>query len=430
MILCTFLFAVLVTPLPKIELNSLIQPEAMVPDETRIYKTIDGCELELYIFRPETVPEEPPATLLAIHGGGWANGTPNMFFPHCRYFAQRGIPAMSIQYRLTDSSAGTTIHDCIADCNDAVLHVRTNAVALGIDPDRIAVIGDSAGGHLAACTGTLPDATNRANAVINCNGIMDLTGKWGGVVPEGTLEAQMAVSPLHQVASNSPPMLHIHSLTDTTVDHAQAVAMHSALTNAGVHSILHSLTDARHAFILPGYTATQEQIVEGITETDRFLESLGYLSGEPTIAVSTITNPPPSTLLEQGTVTNLPVELEFDSPSVTIEMEAKVSSLEGSLATRQSFLGFSKRGFSLTLRSSGTLRMGAYGSSQNLAYTITPNEWHTLTLSVGNGSATLQVNGTNVSLDSVEFAYPQEGRYLVIGDGLDGEIRNLRISVP
>lgn len=425
-----FMFAVLVEPTLKVELNSLLEPETMEPDEVLIYKTVGGRELQLHLFLPETVVENPSAALLAIHGGGWENGSPSMFFPHCRYFANRGIAAFSIEYRLIDANGGSTIYDCIADCNDAVIYIRSHAAELGIDPNRIAVLGESAGGHLAACTGTMPALTNRANAVINCNGIMDLTGYWGRYVPEGTVEAQTAVSPLFQVTSNSAPMIQLHGLADTTVDPVQASDMHSALTNAGVRSELYLLQDAAHSFILPGYRATQEEIVAGITEVDHFLESLGYLSGEPTISVSSFTNPPPATLLEQPTVTQLPVELDLTSPSVTIEMDVKIYAKEGSLVARKSFLGFSKRGFTLYFQSGSLLRMAAFGANQTLAHDISLNEWHSLVLSVGNEAASLQIDGIPVLLDAVTFAYPQEGRTLQIGDGINGEIRNLKVSVP
>ncbi|MDF7824663.1 alpha/beta hydrolase fold domain-containing protein [Pontiellaceae bacterium B12227] len=426
----TFLFALQVAPVLQVELNDLLEPAAMESDQILVYKTVNGRELKLHLFHPETPTENPSAALLAIHGGGWTGGTPNMFFPHCRYFAMRGIPAFSIEYRLVDSNAGTTIYDCIADCTNAVEYIRSHAAELGIDPNRIAVIGDSAGGHLAACTGTLPPVTNRANAIINCNGIMDVTGYWGRYVPEGTLEAQTAVSPLFQVSSHSAPMLNIHSLADPTVDYSQAVDMHTALTNAGVRSELHTLTNALHAFILPGYTATQEQIVEGITETDRFLESLGYLSGEPGISVSSFTNPPPSILLEQATVTQLPVELELTAPSVTIEMEVRIEARTGTLAARRSFLGFSKRGFELYFHNAtSSLRMAAFNTG-TLTADIALNQWHSVVFSAGNGNASLEIDGIDIPLNSTTFAYPQEGRALIVGDGLSGEIRNLKISVP
>jgi acetyl esterase len=431
-----FVIVFLTQSIPAIELNNLTETEQMVPDEILVYKTVGGRDLHLYGFHPQQPEQAPSPALLCIHGGGWANGEPRQFFPHGRYFALRGIPAFSVEYRLKDNTAGTTILDCISDCNDAVAYVRSHAVELGIDPDRIAVMGDSSGGHLAACTGTLPPATNLANAVINCNGIMDLTQRWLGVVPGSDPFVAQSLSPLFNISSNTAPMIHIHSLADTTVDPIHSANMHTAMTNAGVYSELHWLQDARHAFILPGYTATQEQIVEGIDAADRFLASLGYLSGEPTITTSTIItssiiNSPPRVIFETNTVAALPLELQIGTtPSVTIEMEMRLNSQTGTLMARKSFLGFSNRGFTLYFDYKNRLLMAAFGGKQILSPAPSTGSWHNIEFTVGFSNALFRVDGNNISLNADQFAYPQEGRFLSIGNGLDGEIRNVRITTP
>lgn len=431
-IILTFLMTSLTQSISAIELNSLTEAVRMVPDQTLVYKTVGERELHLYAFLPQKLELTNSPSLLCIHGGGWRGGEPRQFFPHCRYFALRGIPAFSIEYRLVSESAETTIHDCLSDCDDAVAFARAHAIELGLDSDRIAVMGDSAGGHLAASLGTLPYLTNHANAVINCNGIMDLMGKWIGIVPYKDPIVAESLSPLFNISSNTAPMLHIHSLADTTVDPIHAENMHAALTNSGIHSELHWLSGARHAFILPGYTATQEQIVEGINVSDRFLKSLGYLSGEPTIAISTITtsiiaNAPPRILLETNTISSLPLEIEIGTtPSITVEMEVWLNSETGTLMARKSFLGFTKRGFNL----SSQFQIAALGGTKTLSPAPPTGSWHNIEFTIGFSNALLRTDGNTVLTDAVDFAYPQEGRFLSIGDGLDGEIRNARVTAP
>ena len=429
------LFLSVTQSIHAVELNHLTDALQMVPDATLVYKTINGRELHLYAFHPQETTQSPSPTLLAIHGGGWKNGEPRQFFPHARYFALRGIPAFSVEYRLVDTAMGTTIHDCVSDSNDAVTYIRNHAVEFGIDPERIAVMGDSSGGHLAACTGTLPPATNRANAVINCNGIMDLTGTWISNVPDRDPIVAASLSPLFNISSNTAPMLHIHGLADIGLS-PQTEAMHTALTNSGIHSELHWLQDAKHAFILPGYNAPQQQVVEGISTADRFLASQGFLIGAPTLSISTIIttsviDSPPKIILGTNHVASLPLELQIGTtPSVSIEMEIWLNSTAGTIVKRESYLGFNKRGFNLYFDSQDRFLMGALGSTKVLSIVPSTGTWHNIALTIGFSNAVLQIDENLIPLNAVEFAYPQEGRFLSIGEGLDGQIRNVRITAP
>ena len=173
---------------PAIELNSLTEAQLMVPDETLVYKTVGGRDLHLSVFHPEEWEQTPSPALLAIHGGGWRNGEPRYFSPHCRYFSMRGIPAFALEYRLVDTTAGTpTIHNTLSDCDDAIAYLRNHAAELGIDPTRIAVMGDSAGGNLALMLGILCEnpelaknlsseplaAMPRIESVVSIYGVLD-----------------------------------------------------------------------------------------------------------------------------------------------------------------------------------------------------------------------------------------------------------------
>jgi hypothetical protein len=117
-----------------------------------VYKKIGNIELRLDIFEPQkrNVKAALPAVIL-FHGGGWFMGEPNAMYPHCIYFANRGMVAISAQYRLSKDGNSLPI-EAVEDAKSAVRYVRSQAANLGIDPNRIAVGGASAGGHLAVCT--------------------------------------------------------------------------------------------------------------------------------------------------------------------------------------------------------------------------------------------------------------------------------------
>lgn len=252
--------------------------------------------VKLHVFLPEDhQPSDRRAVTVWIHGGGWKSGTPDLMFPHCRYFASRGAIAISVAYRLAPDGGPVTVDDSLDDCRTAIRHLRSHARDLGIDPAKIAVLGDSSGGHLAAALGTLPsgDAAGPSSVpdvMVLCNAALDLTAiSWLKDVPgtpaktAGTPEARLqALSPLRAVGKSTPPTLLLHGTADKVVPHAQSAAFQKAMLAAGRPCQLVSLDGTGHAFLLPGYGKPAE-IVRALVETDRFLTKSGYLAGEPAL---------------------------------------------------------------------------------------------------------------------------------------------------
>ena len=120
-----------------------------------IYKTIEELDLPLYVFQsqqPQANDKRP--AIVFFFGGGWTGGSPVQFEKQCEHFAKRGMVAITVEYRVA-SRHPVKIDDCIEDAKSAMRWVRSHAENLGIDPDRIAAAGGSAGGHLAACTAVM-----------------------------------------------------------------------------------------------------------------------------------------------------------------------------------------------------------------------------------------------------------------------------------
>ena len=103
--------------------------------------------------RTQKHKDQRPAVVF-FFGGGWNGGSPSQFAPHCEYLASRGMVAMTADYRVK-SRQGTTPFDCVEDGKSAIRYVRQHAKELGVDPKKIAAGGGSAGGHVAAATGTV-----------------------------------------------------------------------------------------------------------------------------------------------------------------------------------------------------------------------------------------------------------------------------------
>lgn len=255
----------------------------------------------LDIFFPDTDRKKARPAILLIHGGAWVGGDPTVFHPHAAYFAQRGLVAISVGYRLATPQSGN-LATCVQDARDALAYVRANAKSLGVDPARIAVLGDSAGGHIAGVLATDPDSG--VSAAVLANPIVDLQdGIWmkfliagraleRGAPPEAMVpnEAQKelarSLSPLNAVRPGVPPTLLLHGTADHVVQPEQSQRFHDAMKAAGNPVELRLLEGARHAFIVPRYTAPESVVVESVREADTFLAGLGFIDGEPTLQVS------------------------------------------------------------------------------------------------------------------------------------------------
>ena len=130
-------------------------PPDITCDEVVIYKSADNIDLKLWIFNPpKHSPDTQSAAIVFFFGGGWNAGSPQQFVKHCEYLSARGMVAMVADYRVASRNK-VKANTCVADANSAIRWIREHAGELGVDPDRIAAGGGSAGGHLATATATL-----------------------------------------------------------------------------------------------------------------------------------------------------------------------------------------------------------------------------------------------------------------------------------
>lgn len=265
-----------------------------------VYKTVSEASLKLYVFAPPGhKPGDKRPAIIFFFGGAWISGSPKQFEPQCRYLASRGMVAMTADYRVA-SRNHTQIVQCVADAKSAIRWVRGNAQRLGVDPDRIAAGGGSAGGHLAACAGVVPgmDETGEdvavssvPNAMILFNPPLMLAPRDGrGTVGNRDMRITeercgielVWISPFHHVRRGLPPTIIFHGKADTTVPYPTAVAFAEAMKRAGNRCELVGFDGQPHAFFnLRG--GDTRFFVETMRQADQFLASLGYVKGEPTI---------------------------------------------------------------------------------------------------------------------------------------------------
>ena len=256
------------------------------------YKEASGSKLRLYLFKPEghQAGDKRPA-IVFFFGGSWNGGTPKQFEPHARYLASRGMVAIVADYRVK-SRQKTSPFECVKDGKSAVRWLRKNAGRLGIDPSRLAAGGGSAGGHVAAATGTVPgleedgedtSVSSLPNALVLFNPVFDNgpTGYGHSRVKDRFRE----ISPIHNLSKKTPPTIVFLGTKDKLVPVATAQRYKELMEKSGGRCDLHLYKDQPHGFFNgpdrggsfnPYYLKT-------VTAMDKFLASLGYLKGEPTI---------------------------------------------------------------------------------------------------------------------------------------------------
>ena len=247
------------------------------------YKKVNGVELEMIVhFPPEWREADKRAAIVFFFGGGWTNGTIKSFETQCDALAARGMVAARADYRVK-SRQGVTPKECVQDAKSAVRWVRQNAAMLGIDPDRIAAGGGSAGGHIAACTTLTPGLDEagedaavscKANALVLYNPVLYFGPQIAQRVGNDEALAK-ALSPTLHLAKDSPPTLLLYGTADFLINQGNDYMKRAK--ELGVRCEMFTAEGQRHGFFNapPWRERTTARTIE-------FLDSLGYFAGDKT----------------------------------------------------------------------------------------------------------------------------------------------------
>jgi acetyl esterase/lipase len=261
----------------------------IVPDEKVTYKTIDDVELQLHIFKPDNhkATDSRPC-IVFFFGGGWAGGSPSQFYPHCRYLSSRGLVAISAEYRVKNRHK-TTPYECVKDGKSAIRWVRLHADKLGIDPRRIAAGGGSAGGHVAAATGSVKQfqepgediaISTRPNALVLFNPVYDNGPE--GYGHDRVEDHWRAFSPMHNIDGDTPPTIVFLGTKDKLIPVSTAEKYKDLMVRSGGRCDLHLYEGRPHGFF--NYRGGKNTYYyQTVIEADKFLASIGYLEGQPTM---------------------------------------------------------------------------------------------------------------------------------------------------
>ncbi len=258
-------------------------------------------ELKLDLARPPK-GDGPFPLVVCIHGGAWQFGNRTAHHRTIRLLADHGYVAATVQYRL---SPKYQFPAQVEDVKCAVRFLRANAKKYAIDPEHVAALGDSAGGHLSLLLGVMDSGDglegkggnagqpSKVQAVVNYYGPTDLstwaatrlgdqmlkagTGKDGDTLLKdfvGTADRKDSImkkaSPLTYIDAKDAAVLTLHGTTDQLVAVEQAKKLHAALKKAGVSERLEVLEGAGHGWGGEQRNRTDRLTVEFL---DKYLKS-------------------------------------------------------------------------------------------------------------------------------------------------------------
>lgn len=250
---------------PFITPISPIISEQIIAKENVIYKNINGQTLKADIYIPKRKSKRDFPAVLLIHGGGWLTGSKENQRIMAQNLALNGYVAITVSYQLGFEAPYPA---AVLDLKDALIWMRENADHYHINPDKIAVLGASAGGHLATLIGVTPNLPiydvnstilEKVQAIVNIDGIVSFIhheaaseGKMASIWLNGSKENNYRnwkeASPLEYVNATSPPILFINSSQPRF--HAGRDDMISILNKHGIYNQTFTIPNSPHSFWL------------------------------------------------------------------------------------------------------------------------------------------------------------------------------------
>lgn len=252
-----------------------------------VYKKVGEREIKAHVHTPDgwKATDKRPV-IVFFFGGGWTGGSVNAFLPQAEYFASRGLVTIRADYRIK-SKDGVSPADCTEDARSAVRWVRANAAKLGIDPQKLITSGGSAGGHLAATTMMSKSVDTKGDdlsistipqAMLLFNPVFDMTHEKILTRLDGDKELARRISPIFALDKNAPPCVIFFGSDDALIAHGEMYWKKAK--ELGVRADRYVEEDKGHGFFNASPSRQKTIIV-----ADKFLASLGYLEGKPTMTV-------------------------------------------------------------------------------------------------------------------------------------------------
>ena len=301
------------------------------------YKTVEGKQLYLEVFSPD--PARHAGRRPAIvwwSGGGWRWGGLGVYERHCAYLASRGMIAACAEYRYAEGETPYSVAWAAEDAKSAVRWLRVHADELGIDPDRVVSAGESSGATIALQTalspgfeapGEDPRVSSKPNALVIFDPVTDERTLLKPFTEKSGMkeEAARKLIPLLNLDAGLPPTFLSYSDKDFLLEGLEAFS--AEVKRRKLPVTLKKIRAQPHGFMK--VTPWAEASVEWV---DRFLVSLGYLKGCPSIRPPTLPFDPDRPIFGKGLPT-IEETAWFDKTLKEYRMDAKLGVLQLSFAT-------------------------------------------------------------------------------------------------
>ncbi len=246
-----------------------------------IYTSINGWDGKLDFYRPKGSQKVP--LVIYIHGGGWTHGNKEAEYEKFKVFLANGYAVANVEYRLANQAPAPA---AIVDVNAAILYVLNQSNKLKIDPNKVVLIGGSAGSHLALLAGL--QARNplygsksfKVAAIISKYGPTDLltwdaatnpssaSSTWLGNRKTDTAFIK-SLSPINYIVHNKIPILFIHGDQDKTVPLQQSTALYDKLKKHGSITTLYVVKGGKHGNF--GEAETAKMDLQMLSFLDKYL---------------------------------------------------------------------------------------------------------------------------------------------------------------
>jgi len=270
-------------------LSCLIGYTSIYAQQKIVYKQIADTKLYMEIYNPESMDVEKKYPLIVFYfGGGWNSGSISQFETQAKYFSQRGMICVLVDYRVKERQQ-TTPFESLKDAKSSIRFLREQADKFHINTSKIVAAGGSAGGHLAAATALIDDYNESSdnlsiscipNALVLFNPVID-NGP-GGYGYNKIGEAYKNFSPLHNIRAGMPPAIIFLGTNDQLIPVETAKYFQKAMEKVKSQCVLKLYEGQGHGFF--NYK-NFENYKKTVFEADEFLQSIGYLMKTPAVEI-------------------------------------------------------------------------------------------------------------------------------------------------
>lgn len=264
------------------------KPATTTEPEVTVYREVGGQQLHLYISHPEkTEPPKPAPAILLFHGGGWVWGKAQWTNAAAKRYAELGMVAISVEYRLTNENV--TPVDALTDTRAAFHWVRQHADKLNIDPNRVAGYGVSAGGHLVTAAATVPDeqmkgeVSSRPDLLLLWSPALDVVNDgWFRKLLRGKADPA-DYSPAGLAGKGTPPTCIVHGDKDTLTPLKGVLQFAKRVRESGGTCELNIYENVGHLLTRnldnqeDDFDPDPEKRADGIEKLNQFLRKQGYI---------------------------------------------------------------------------------------------------------------------------------------------------------